>query len=194
MPEQETAPPKKRGRPPKGGETTKDPEDDPAAAEQLEEELDDAVEANQEEATSKPALAKKGKGAAKGRGRKAKPAEDGSADKVDADATAAGADAEEDEEMEEANATAGKNFWLMKAEQIDREETLQDGSTFNTKFTIDELRDKGGPEPWDGVRNPTACKNMREMKLGDLAFFYASGAKGKAIQPGIVGVMEIVKE
>lgn len=31
---------------------------------------------------------------------------------------------------------------------------------------------------------------MREMKEGDLAFFYASGGKN----PGIVGIMEIVKE
>ena len=59
---------------------------------------------------------------------------------------------------------------------------------FNAKFTIDDLRDKAGPEPWDGVRNPTACKNMKEMKLGDLAFFYASGGK-KGKVPGIVGVM-----
>lgn len=31
---------------------------------------------------------------------------------------------------------------------------------------------------------------MREMKKGDLAFFYASGGKN----PGIVGIMEVVKE
>ena len=43
-----------------------------------------------------------------------------------------------------------------------------------------------------GVRNPTACKNMCAMKVGDLAFFYASGGKGK-LQPGITGIMEIVK-
>ena len=34
---------------------------------------------------------------------------------------------------------------------------------------------------------------MREMKLGDLAFFYASGGK-KGRVPGITGIMEIVKE
>ena len=48
-------------------------------------------------------------------------------------------------------------------------------------------------EPWDGVRNPTAAKNMREMKQGDMAFFYASGGKG-GLKPGIVGIVEIVKE
>lgn len=44
-----------------------------------------------------------------------------------------------------------------------------------------------------GVRNPAACANMKAMKLGDLAFFYASGGK-KGRQPGIVGIMEVVKE
>lgn len=44
-----------------------------------------------------------------------------------------------------------------------------------------------------GVRNPTAAKNMRAMKQGDLAFFYASGGK-RGRKPGIVGIMEIVKE
>lgn len=34
---------------------------------------------------------------------------------------------------------------------------------------------------------------MREMKKGDLAFFYASGGKSGR-KPGIVGIMEVVKE
>ena len=34
---------------------------------------------------------------------------------------------------------------------------------------------------------------MKDMKLGDLAFFYASGGK-KGKVPGIVGIMEVVKE
>jgi hypothetical protein len=38
----------------------------------------------------------------------------------------------------------------MKAEQEDREEVTKSGKTFNTKFTIDDLHAKGGPEPWDG--------------------------------------------
>ncbi|GAB7332319.1 hypothetical protein MBLNU13_g04149t1 [Cladosporium sp. NU13] len=84
----------------------------------------------------------------------------------------------------------GKNYWLMKAEQVDRMETLKDGTEFNTKFTIDDLKAKGAPEPWEGVRNFVARNHMRAMKQGDLAFFYAS--QGKA--PGITGVIEIVKE
>lgn len=43
------------------------------------------------------------------------------------------------------------------------------------------------------MRNPTACKNMKAMSVGDLAFFYASGGK-KGRVPGITGIMEIVKE
>lgn len=84
----------------------------------------------------------------------------------------------------------GKNYWLMKAEQVDRMETLQDGSQFNTKFTIDDLKLKNAPEPWEGVRNMVARNNMRAMKQGDLAFFYASQGK----QPGITGIIEVVKE
>lgn len=84
----------------------------------------------------------------------------------------------------------GKNYWLMKAEQVDRMETLKDGSQFNTKFTIDDLKAKGAPEPWEGVRNFVARNHMRNMKQGDLAFFYAS--QGKA--PGITGIIEIVQE
>ena len=44
-----------------------------------------------------------------------------------------------------------------------------------------------------GVRNPAAAKNMRAMKKGDLAFFYASGGK-QGRSPGITGIMEIVSE
>lgn len=53
---------------------------------------------------------------------------------------------------------------------------------------------KGRPkqtEPWDGVRNFQARNMMRDqMRCGDLAFFYHSSCA----TPGIVGIMEIVKE
>ncbi|QIW97507.1 hypothetical protein AMS68_003025 [Peltaster fructicola] len=87
----------------------------------------------------------------------------------------------------------GKNYWLMKAEQEDREVTAHSGKTINTKFTIDDLEARTEPEPWDGVRNVVARNNMRAMKKGDLAFFYASGGSGK-LKPGITGIMEVVKE
>ena len=42
---------------------------------------------------------------------------------------------------------------------------------------------------WDGVRNYQARNNMRQMKLGDLAFFYHSNQE-KAIK----GLVKVVKE
>ncbi|MCG8402547.1 MAG: EVE domain-containing protein [Firmicutes bacterium] len=42
-------------------------------------------------------------------------------------------------------------------------------------------------DTWDGVRNPSAQKNIRGMSPGDLAFIYHTG-KEKAI----VGVAEVV--
>ena len=46
-------------------------------------------------------------------------------------------------------------------------------------------------EHWDGVRNYQARNMMRDdMKKGDLVFFYHSNCD----VPGIVGIMEVVKE
>lgn len=80
---------------------------------------------------------------------------------------------------------SGRSYWLMKAEPESRMENGVD-----VKFSIDDLAAVSSPEPWDGVRNPVARNLMREMKKGDLAFFYHSNCK----IPGIVGVMEIVQE
>jgi predicted RNA-binding protein with PUA-like domain len=41
--------------------------------------------------------------------------------------------------------------------------------------------------PWTGVRNYQARNFMREMRLGDLAFFYHSSCP----QPGIAGIVKI---
>lgn len=70
------------------------------------------------------------------------------------------------------------NYWLMKSEP----ET----------FSIDDLAARPKQtEPWDGVRNYQARNMLRgQMKKGDLAFFYHSNCT----PPGIVGVVEIVKE
>lgn len=46
-----------------------------------------------------------------------------------------------------------------------------------------------GVEPWTGVRNALAARNLRAMRLGDLAFFYHSNI-GKAI----VGVVRVARE
>ena len=67
-------------------------------------------------------------------------------------------------------------YWLMKSEP--------------DAFSIDNLK-AAGRTSWDGVRNYQARNMMRdEMKKGDLAFFYHSNCK----EPGIVGIMEIVRE
>ncbi|KAG8668225.1 hypothetical protein FPOAC2_07511 [Fusarium poae] len=79
----------------------------------------------------------------------------------------------------------GQWYWLMKAEPETRIENGVD-----VKFSIDDLRTKTEPEGWDGIRAYAARNNMRKMNAGDLAFFYASNCK----EPGIVGIMEIVKE
>lgn len=101
------------------------------------------------------------------------------------------AKSEEDEEVEEEEeetteeSTSGRSYWLMKAEPESRMEKGVD-----VKFSIDDLRARTAPEPWDGVRNAVARNNMRQMKKGDHAFFYHSNCK----TPGIAGMMEIVQE
>lgn len=68
-------------------------------------------------------------------------------------------------------------YWLFKSEP--------------DAFSVDDL----AAEPrktasWDGIRNYQVRNMIRDdMKKGDLAFFYHSSCK----QPGVVGVMEIVK-
>ena len=64
-------------------------------------------------------------------------------------------------------------YWLMRSEP--------------DVYGWDHLVRDGGTE-WDGVRNYTARNFLKEMKPGDLAFFYHS-QKDKAA----VGVMEITR-
>ena len=66
------------------------------------------------------------------------------------------------------------NLWLMKSEP--------------DVFGWDKLV-KDGKTEWDGVRNHTAALNLRNMKVGDQAFFYHSN-----IGLEIVGIMEISRE
>ncbi|WP_127143087.1 EVE domain-containing protein [Pelagibacterium montanilacus] len=53
----------------------------------------------------------------------------------------------------------------------------------------DDQVKKGAPEEWNGVRNYQARNNMREMKVGDLGFFYHS-VKEKAV----VGIVRVAVE
>lgn len=69
-------------------------------------------------------------------------------------------------------------YWLMKSEP--------------DVFGIDDLyRQNRKTDHWDGIRNYQARNFMRDgMKKGDLAFFYHSSCE----QPGIAGIMEIIKQ
>ncbi len=73
--------------------------------------------------------------------------------------------------------TAAMSYWLMKSEPA--------------SFSVDDLQ--GRPrhtEAWDGVRNYQARNFMRQMRLGDRAFFYHSSCD----EPGIVGLMRVAAE
>ena len=69
-----------------------------------------------------------------------------------------------------------KSYWLIKSEP--------------DVWSIDQQK-KVGPKgaPWDGVRNYQAAKNLKNMKKGDLCFFYHSN-----IGKEIVGIVEVIKE
>tara|TARA_B110000305_G_C19091714_1_gene471091 strand:- start:1 stop:399 length:399 start_codon:yes stop_codon:yes gene_type:complete len=57
-------------------------------------------------------------------------------------------------------------------------------------WSIDQQRKAGATgAPWDGVRNYQAAKNLRNMRKGDLCFFYHSN-----IGKEVVGIVEIIKE
>ena len=66
------------------------------------------------------------------------------------------------------------NYWLIKTEP--------------NEYSWDDFL-KLGRDHWDGVRNYAARLHMKNMKVGDLAFFYHS-----VKQRDIIGVAEIVKE
>lgn len=66
------------------------------------------------------------------------------------------------------------NYWLMKSEP----------TTYGIKHLAQEKQCI-----WDGVRNYQARNFLREMVVGDLAFFYHSKTKN----PGIVGLMRIIE-
>ena len=57
-------------------------------------------------------------------------------------------------------------------------------------WSIDQQKRAGNKgAPWDGVRNYQAAKNLKNMKKGDLCFFYHSN-----IGKEIVGIVEVIKE
>ena len=68
------------------------------------------------------------------------------------------------------------NYWLIKSEPY--------------VWSIDQQKKAGTKgTPWDGVRNYQAAKNLKNMKKGDLCFFYHSN-----IGKEIVGIVKVIKE
>lgn len=67
-------------------------------------------------------------------------------------------------------------YWLFKSEP-------------STWSWDDQVAKGAAGEEWDGVRNYQARNHMRDMKVGDLGFFYHS-QKDKAI----VGIVEVSAE
>ncbi|MAL79153.1 MAG: ubiquinol-cytochrome C reductase [Sneathiella sp.] len=67
-------------------------------------------------------------------------------------------------------------YWLVKSEP----------GTWSWQDQLD-AGEKG--THWDGVRNYQASNNLKEMKIGDLCFFYHSVSEKQ-----IVGIVEVIKE
>src|SRR5581483_11329528 len=67
-------------------------------------------------------------------------------------------------------------YWLFKTEP--------------EAFSWEMQKQRGAKgEPWSGVRNWQAARNMKEMKKGDLGFFYHTGDEKQ-----IVGIVEVIDE
>ena len=67
-------------------------------------------------------------------------------------------------------------YWLLKTEP--------------EEFSWDDQVQRGAKgEPWNGVRNFTARRHLKEMKKGDRFFFYHTGD-----QKQIVGIGEVIRE
>ena len=57
-------------------------------------------------------------------------------------------------------------------------------------FSWDDQVKRGAKgEPWTGVRNFTARRHLKEMKKGELAFFYHTGDEKQ-----VVGIVETIRE
>lgn len=67
-----------------------------------------------------------------------------------------------------------QNYWLLKSEP--------------DCYSWNQMKEDGTTH-WDGVRNFQARNYMKEMKSGDLAFFYHSGPERR-----IVGIVEVSRE
>ena len=62
-------------------------------------------------------------------------------------------------------------IWLLKTEP--------------TEFSFDDLVSRG-VEPWDGVTNQTALRNLRSAQQGEICVIYHTGNERKAVGLGTV--------
>ncbi|MBA0631639.1 hypothetical protein Godav_000494 [Gossypium davidsonii] len=69
-----------------------------------------------------------------------------------------------------------KQYWLLKTEP--------------GEWSWEDQAANGGVTKWDGVKNKQAQKHLKSMKVGDLCFFYHSGATARRV----VGVVSVVRE
>ena len=67
-------------------------------------------------------------------------------------------------------------YWLLKTET----------KSWSWK---DQLNSKNKSAEWNGVRNFQAARNLKNMKVNDLCFFYHTGKEKK-----IVGIVKVIKE
>lgn len=67
-------------------------------------------------------------------------------------------------------------YWLLKSEP-------------DTFSWADQVARGAKGEPWTGVRNHQAKNFLKQMAIGDLAFFYHTGDEKQ-----IVGVVEVIKD
>ena len=69
-----------------------------------------------------------------------------------------------------------KSYWLIKTEP----------TNWSWK---NQLNSKNKSAEWNGVRNFQAAKNLKNMKINDLCFFYHTGKEKR-----IVGIVKVIKE
>ena len=68
------------------------------------------------------------------------------------------------------------NYWLLKSEP-------------DVWSIEDQIKAGFKGATWDGVRNYQAAQNLKNMRLGDLCFFYHSN-----IGKEIVGIVKVIKQ
>jgi len=68
------------------------------------------------------------------------------------------------------------NYWLLKSEP-------------DVWSIEDQIKAGFKGATWDGVRNYQAARNLKNMRLGDLCFFYHSN-----IGKEIVGIVKVIKQ